>query len=149
MSATMKTGKLNIFHFIFISILIFILPVLKEWNLFIEGDRVNGLVTSTKKEITGQESLIRGVETRSLIEYSYKGKTYTILGPENLVYEEGRSIPMIIHPEKEGEFIIATFTGFYVQRRSIAIIIVFIIWIAIYSTIVQIQRGTVYKRRRS
>ncbi len=139
--------RLKTIHFLVVSILILILPVLKEWDLVLNGDRVEGVVIETRKEITGKESLIRGVEYRSIIGYRYKNKTYTISGPENLVYETGKKVPLIVHPDKEGEVIIVSLAGFYIHRRSIALIIVLILWIAIYTTIVQVQRGTVYSRK--
>ncbi len=143
----MKIKRLNIIHFLFVFVLILVLPVLKEWKTLLQGDRVEGVVIETKKEVTGKGSLIRGVEYRSIIRYNYNNRTYLISGPENLVYETGKKIPLIVHPEKEDEVIIANLAGFYIHNRSIAMIVVLILWIAIYSTIVQIQRGTIYKRK--
>jgi hypothetical protein len=134
-------------HFLLVFVLILVLPVLKEWKTLLQGDRVEGVVVETKKEITGNGSLIRGVEYRSIIGYNYKDRAYFIPGPENLVYETGIKIPLIIHPEKEDEVIIANLAGFYIHNRSIAMIVVLILWIAIYTTIVQLQRGTIYKRK--
>lgn len=143
----MKIKRLNIIHFLFVFVLILVLPVLKEWKVLLQGDRVEGIVVETKKEVAGKESLLGGVEYRSIIEYNYKDRAYLISGPENLVYEMGKKIPLIVHPEKEGEVIIANLAGFYIHRRSIALIVVMVLWIAIYTTIVQVQQGTVYKRK--
>lgn len=143
----MKIKRLNTIHFLVVSILILILPVLKEWDMILNGDRVEGVVIETRKEITGKESLIRGVEYRSIIGYRHKNRAYTLAGPENLVYETGKKVTLIVHPDKEGEVIIASLAGFYIHRRSIAIIVVLVLWIAIYSTIVQVQRGTIYSRK--
>ncbi|MEX0981756.1 MAG: hypothetical protein WD577_06360 [Bacteroidales bacterium] len=143
----MKIMRLKTIHFLVVCILILILPVLKEWDMLLNGDRVEGIVIETRKEITGKESLIRGVEYRSIIGYRYKNRSYTIAGPENLVYETGKNVPLIVHPDKEGEVMIASLAGFYIHRRSIALIIVLILWIAIFTTIVQVQRGTLYSRK--
>lgn len=143
----MRVRRLNIKHFLLVSILIMVLPVLKEWKILLQGDRVEGVVVETKKEITGMESLIRGVSYRSIIRYNYKDRTYHIAGPENLVYDTGKTIPLIVHPEKEDEVIIANLTGFYIHKRSIALLVVLVLWIAIYTTIAQIQQGTVYRRK--
>ncbi|MEX0986859.1 MAG: hypothetical protein WD052_05225 [Bacteroidales bacterium] len=143
----MKKFKLNIVHFLLVTALIFVLPVLKEWNMLLNGDRVEGIVLETKKDTVGANLLFAGVETRSVIEYRYKEKSYTIDGPENLTFEKGQKIPLIIHPTKENKVIIANLAGFYIHKRSIALVIVFVLWIAIYSTIVQSQRGTIYKRK--
>lgn len=143
----MKIKRLNIIHFLFVFVLILVLPVFKEWKMLLQGDRIEGVVIETKKKITGQESLIRGVEYRSIIRYNYNNRAYLIPGPENLVYETGKKIPLIVHPEKEGEVIIANMAGFYIHRRSISLIVVLVLWIAIYTTIVQVQQGTVYKRK--
>jgi hypothetical protein len=143
----MRIERLNIKHFLFVFILILVLPVLKEWKILLQGERIEGVVVETKKDVTGKESLIRGVEFRSIIRYNYKEQTYLIAGPENLVYEIGKIIPLIVHPEMEDEVIIANLAGFYIHRRSIALIVVLILWIAIYTTIVQLQQGTVYKRK--
>ena len=143
----MRINRLNIIHFLLVFVLIMVLPVLKEWDMLLSGERIEGVVIETKKKITGQESLIRGVEFRSIIRYDYNNQAYFIDGPENLVYETGKKIPLIVHPEKEGEVIIANLAGFYIHRRSIALIVVLILWIAIYTTIVQVQQGTVYKRK--
>jgi hypothetical protein len=143
----MRIKRLNIIHFLFVFFLILVLPVLKEWDVLLRGDRVEGVVIETKKKITGQESLIRGIEYRSIIRYNHKDRTYLISGPENLLYETGKKIPLIVHPEKEDKVIIANLTGFYIHQRSIALLVVLILWIAIYSTIVQVQQGTIYKRK--
>ena len=143
----MKIKRLKTIHFLVVCILILILPVLKEWDMVLNGDRVEGVVIETRKEVTGKESLIRGIEYRSIIRYQYKNKVYTIAGPENLVYETGKKVPLIVHPDKGGEVMIASLTGFYIHRRSIALIIVLILWIAIFTTIVQVQRGTTYSRK--
>jgi hypothetical protein len=143
----MRIKRLNIIHFLLVFVLILVLPVLKEWKILLQGDRIEGVVVETKKEITGKESLIRGVEYRSIIRYNYDNRSYLIPGPENLVYETGRKIPLIVHPEKKDEVIIASLSGFYIHRRSISLIVVLFLWIAIYTTIVQLQQGTVYKRK--
>ncbi len=143
----MKIKRLKTVHFLVVFILILLLPVFKEWDMVLNGDRVEGVVIETRKELTGKESLIRGVEYRSIIGYRYKNRNYTIAGPENLVYETGENVPLIVHPEKEDEVIIASLAGFYIHRRSIALIIVLILWIAIFTTILQVQRGTIYNRK--
>lgn len=143
----MKIKRLNLIHFLLVFVLILVLPVLKEWDVLLRGDRVEGVVIESKKEVIGKGALIWGVEYRSIIRYNYRDRAYLIPGPENLVYEMGKTIPLIVHPEKEGEVIIANLAGFYIHRRSIALIVILVLWIAIYTTIVQMQQGTIYKRK--
>lgn len=101
-----------------------------------------------QKVTSGEDALIRMTEFRAVIEYSYGERTSRIFGPENMKYEIGEKIPLIIHPDKEDEYIIASLSGFYIHKRSIALVIVLILWIAIYTTIVQVQKGTTHRRRQ-
>lgn len=101
-----------------------------------------------QKVTSGEDALIRMTEFRAVIEYSYGERTSRVFGPENLKYEIGEKIPLIIHPDKEDEYIIASLSGFYIHKRSIALVIVLILWIAIYTTIVQVQKGTTHRRRQ-
>lgn len=143
----MKLRRLNIKHFILVAFLILILPVLKEWNILLRGVRVEGVVVEIKKKVSGERSILRSVEYRSVISYHYKERAYIIEGPENLKYEIGKTLPLIIHPDREDQVIIANLAGLYIDQRSIALIVVFFLWIAIYTTLVQMQRGTIYGRR--
>ena len=144
----MKIRRLNIFHFWIVFLLILALPIAREWRLLLHGERVEGTVVEMRKFGPGEEALIRLTEFRAVIEYRYKGSTRTVIGPENMKYEIGTKIPLIIHPEKEDEYMIASITGFYIHRRSIALIIVLLLWVAIYTTIVQMQKGTVSGKKQ-
>jgi len=143
----MKIGKLNIFHFWIIFLLILVLPVAKEWRMIVSGDRVTGTVVEIRKLTTGPGVLIGGIEYRPIIEYDYEGTRYQMVGPENTRYDVGTELPLIIHPRKRDKIIIATLAGFYIQPRSVSLIIVMLLWIAIFSTIVQVQKGKVYRKR--
>ena len=101
-----------------------------------------------KKFGPGEEALIRLTEFRAVIEYTYEGSTGTVVGPENMKYEIGTKIPLISHPEKKDEYLIASITGFYIHRRSITLIIVLLLWVAIYSTIAQMQKGIVTGKKQ-
>jgi hypothetical protein len=137
----LKKKRLNIVHFWIIFLLILVLPVAREWRLLLNGERVEGEVVEMQKITSGEDALIRLTEFRAVIEYRYMDRTYRIFGPENMKYEIGEEIPLIIHPEKEDEYIIASLSGFYIHGRSVVLIIVLILWIAIYTTIVQAQKG--------
>lgn len=143
----MKLNRLNIKHFLLVSLLILVLPVLKEWKTLLMGVKVEGVVLEMKKKVSGEGSLFRSVEYRAVIGYYYNERPCIIEGPENLVYETGKRIPLIVHPDREDQVIIANLAGFYIHQRSIALIVVFFLWIAIYTTIFQMQRGTIYGRR--
>lgn len=143
----MKFNRLNIVHFLFIFLLILALPVAREYRLLLNGERVEGEVVEMQKVTSGENALIRLTEFRAVIEYRFRDRTYRIFGPENMKYEIGKKIPLIIHPGKEDKYIIATLSGFYIHKRSTALIIVLILWIAIYTTIVQVQKGTTHRRR--
>ena len=145
----MKKRRLNIFHFWIIFLLILALPIAREWKLLLNGERVDGTVVEMKKFGPGEEALIRLTEFRAVIEYQHKGSTRTVIGPENMRYEIGTKIPLIIHPEKEDEYMIASITGFYIHRRSITLIIVLLLWVAIYTTIAQMQKGTVTRKKHT
>ncbi len=141
-SPVRKIKKLDYRHFLLVTVLIIVLPVVKEWRLLLTGDRVEGTVTGIQKKLTSNSTLIRSVEFRAIIEYEYGGQKQIMIGPENLRYKTGRKVPLILQPGKEEKIIIATLSGFYIQKRSIALIIVLILWIAIYTTLIQTQRGT-------
>ncbi len=143
----MKINRLNNKHFLLVSLVILLLPVLKEWNILLKGVRVEGVVLEMKKKVSGEESLFRSVERRAVIGYYYNDSARTIEGPENLEYETGKRIPLIVHPDREDKVIIANLAGFYIHQRSITLIVVFFLWIAIYTTLVQMQRGTIYGRK--
>jgi hypothetical protein len=143
-----KIRRLNIFHFWIIFLLILVLPVAREWRLLLNGERVEGTVVEMRKFGPGEEALIRLTEFRAVIEYRYRGNTHTVIGPENMKYEIGTKMPLIIHPEKEDKYIIASITGFYIHRRSITLIIVLLLWVAIYTTIAQMQKGAGSRRIR-
>lgn len=129
--------NLGIHHFFLISLLIFLLPIAREWRTIAFGDRVTGTVIENRKITKAERALIGGVEFRAMIAYTHQNKEMLMAGPENLQYDVGRQLPLIIHPDKPEKIIIANFAGFYLQKRSIAVIIVFILWLAIYSTLVQ------------
>jgi hypothetical protein len=143
----MKLKRLNIKHFLLVSILILVLPVVKEWKTLLMGERVEGVVLEMKRQVSGEGSLFRSVVNRAVIGYYYNERPCIIEGPENLVYDTGKRIPLIVHPDREDKVIIANLAGFYIHHRSIALIVVFFLWIAIYITIVQMQHGTIYGRR--
>lgn len=128
--------------------LILALPVAREWKLLVHGDRVEGEVVEMKKYEPGEEVLFRIASFRAVIEFQYQDRTFLVPGPENLEYEIGEKVPLIIDPEDTDDFIIATLSGFYFQSRSIALIIVLILWIAIYTTIVQMQKGKTYRKKQ-
>jgi hypothetical protein len=144
-SPVTKIRKLDYRHFLLVTILIFVLPVVKEWRLLLTGTRVEGTVTGIQQKVSGDETLLRSVEFRAIIEYEFGGQKQILPGPENLRYKTGRKVPLILQPGNEDEIIIATLSGFYVQKRSIALIIVLILWIAIYTTLRQAQLGTFNK----
>jgi hypothetical protein len=144
----MKFNRLNIVYFWIIFLVILALPVALEYQLLLNGERVEGEVVEMKKVTPNEDALIRLTEFRAVIEYRFNERTYRIFGPENLKYDIGEKVPLIIHPEKEDEYIIASLSGFYIHKRSIALIIVLILWIAIYTTIVQVQKGTTHKKRK-
>jgi len=137
----LKKRRLNIVHFWIIFLLILVLPLAREWRLLLNGERVQGEVVEMQKITSGEDALIRLTGFRAVIEYSYMDHTHRIFGPENVNYEIGEKIPLIIHPDKEDDFIIASLSGFYIHNRSVVLIIVLILWIAIYTTIVQAQKG--------
>jgi hypothetical protein len=137
----LKKKRLNIVHFWIIFLLILVLPIAREWRLLLNGERVEGEVVEMQKIASGEDALIRLTGFRALIEYRYMDRVYLVVGPENVNYEIGEKIPLIIHPEKENSFIIASIPGFYIHKRSVVLIIVLILWIAIYTTIVQMQGG--------
>ena len=139
---------MNIVYFWIVFFLILVLPVAREYKLLLSGERVEGEVIEMQKITTGEDALIRLTEFRAVIEYQYNNQSHRIFGPENVQYEQGETLPLIINPADPDKYIIATFTGFYFQQRSVVMIIVMILWIAIYTTIVQIQKGTVYRKKR-
>jgi hypothetical protein len=111
----------------------------REWRSLAFGERVTGTVIENKKITTGEGALIGGVEYRAIIAYTHDNKEKLLTGPENLRYEQGTQLRLIIHPQKPDKVIIASIAGFYIHKRSIALIVVFVLWLAIYSTIVQGQ----------
>jgi len=143
----MKIKRLNSAHFLVIFLLILALPVVKEWRMLLFGDRVVGEVVGEKQVLSGGGGLYGALEYRSVIEFNYHEQTYRINGPENLRYRNGEKIPLIISPDDMDKIIIATFAGFYIQPRSVILIIVLLIWTAIYSTLVQIQKGTIFRKK--
>ena len=142
-----RIRKLDYRHFLLVTVLILVLPVVKEWRLMLTGDRVEGTVTGVQKKVAGGQSLFRDIEYRSLIEYEYRGSKQVMEGPENLRYKAGKKVPLIIDSANEERIIIATLSGFYIQKRSITLIIVLILWTAIYTTLSQAQRGSFYRQR--
>lgn len=123
------------------------MPVAREWKLLLHGDRVEGKVVEMKKYVPGEEVLIRITSFRAVIEFQYQERNFRIPGPENLEYEIGEKVPLIIDPEDTDNYIIATISGFYFQSRSVMLIIVLILWIALYTTIVQTQKGKTRRKK--
>ena len=142
-----RFGKLNWIHFVVISLLILLLPVVREWRTIAFGERVEGTVVAQRKFESGGGVFFGDFHTSSEIIYTLNGKSYTVYGPENMEYQVGSTLPLILDSKKEGKVIIATLSGFYLQMRSVSMIMVLLVWIAIYSTIVQIQKGTLYMKR--
>lgn len=139
---------MNIVHFWIVFSLILVLPVAREYKLLLRGERVEGEVTGMQEITSGEGALMRLTEFRAVIEYRYDNRNHRIFGPENVKYAPGKKLPLIIDPDHPGKYIIATVPGFYFRERSVILIIVLIIWLAIYTTIVQIQKGTVYRKRK-
>lgn len=140
--------ELKLIHFILISILILILPVVKEWHTLLYGQRLQGEVVAYKQFDVSGELDSNGPVVRSEIQLLDSDKIYFIYGPENTKFKLGKQLPVILSKKKPGEFIIATFSGFYLHKRSVSLIIVLTIWLAIYSTIVQYQKGTLIQRKK-
>ena len=143
---SIKIRKLSWKHFLLISLIIFILPVVREWQTLLYGERVTGEVIAYRQFNPDGEIVHDGQIVRSEIEFIKSGKRYYLYGPENLKYKLGKQVSIRLSKKKPGDFIIASFSGFYLQKRSVSLLIVFTIWLAIYSTIVQVQKGTLTDR---
>lgn len=128
-----KIIKLKPRNFWFIFAIILVLPVAKEYQYLLFGERLEGTVVGVKK--TNNEIGYLGQFVYSEIEYFIDGQRMTFKGPENIRYEIGEKLPLIVLPGKPEKVIIATFSGFYIDHRSIGLIIVLIIWLAIYTTL--------------
>ncbi len=131
---------LNVKHFVLVTLVILVLPVVREWRTFIFGERVEGLVVGPQYSayvIGNTERLL----IRTILEYEVDEKKEYVRAPDYYYLEYGDHVPMILKRGQPGKYIIATFPGFFLDKRSIALVIIFIIWVAFYSTVKQFQKG--------
>ena len=123
---------INIWLFWSVSILNFMLPVFSEFNTLCFGERLNGTVMSQKRV-----SVPHGSVMKSVIQFQFEGVNFKIDGPDNVVYEVGELLPLIINKSNPQETLIASLSGFIVHDRYIKPLVAFILWSAFYSVLQQ------------
>ncbi len=115
------------FRYIFINMLILLIPVYGNWDLINEGERCEGTVFEIKKT---QEQFF--YETYPQIKYKIENKTYVIEGPENSDYPIGSKLKLIYSKDKPSEAILFSISGFLSQWYTVFGFISLILWNAFY-----------------
>ncbi|HKK64116.1 MAG TPA: hypothetical protein VJ951_16240 [Bacteroidales bacterium] len=118
------------------------MPVFKEWNTLLTGNRITGISVGKKLFDIGEGPYMRKNVQRTGILYIQDDMSHLVYAPDNLTLAPGKEIPLIINKKDPDYYLIATIPGFYLQfNRAVKLVIVLIIWGAIFSTLIQIQKG--------
>lgn len=142
-----RIKRLRRFHFVLVALVILILPVLKEWNTLLYGYRVQGISVGEKLFDLGSGYYVQKNVQRTGISYTLEGNNNIVPAPDNITIPPGEKVPLLISKKDPEYYMIATIAGFYLQfNRAVKIVIVLIIWGAIFSTLLQIQKGKLSAR---
>lgn len=115
----------------FYKVLIFLLlsPLLLKSELLLFGQKTKGVAMYN---ITRSTS--RGSSNYTLVQFKVGEKTYDLLGPQNILYEEGEKFTVLYIKEKPSKNMIYTFSNIYLTFTSVIPCILLLIWITIYLT---------------
>lgn len=114
-----------------ISVVLLSLPLLKNYKILLDGEKVKGVVIDHKETMSQSEFYNLGSEY-SVIQVDYKGQRTQLYGPENEIYEIGSEVNLLILPEDPENFVFVSFTGIYMNKIFPIAIGTFLLWSAFF-----------------
>lgn len=127
--------------FYLINFLILLLPVSNQYKLLLFGVRTTGVavdyeISAGSFDVTGGSAEYRS----TIFEYTAGDHKYRITGPQNRIYKLGETKKIIYNKNKPGKSMMPSIAYLYSFKRIIIPVILFIVWLAFYSSFVRAER---------
>jgi len=131
--AKMKIKASNTLFWIVI-LLILLLPVGKNYGLFLFGGRTEGIATHIHNYYSSFSSWGGGPISYSVFDFKVNGYTYSIEGVSNLKFDDGKKCKIIYKKKNPWRCIIPSFSYLYLSSNAVFSATLLIVWIAFYTS---------------
>jgi hypothetical protein len=131
------------YTFIFVVIIIVLIPVLTKSKLLIFGERTYGELITHKKVYSEGLTFGSGFSYYAVIQFKTKDATFEIWGAENIIYKTDDKISIAYDKNNPLNCMILEFSYVYFGTSVILSLFLLIVWIPLYFTL----KGQVFKKR--